>query len=209
MDSNTAVKYFKLYREAHNMDEMDYVSNGEILVWLAKEMDKVIEAREASSPKAIAARHAKSLALLDEYIRTTPPEEVQALADSVSTSILRENWGVHIAHCCLKHGCKYGYNDCPVFVGVAKQDGECEQGDMDSCFEELKSNSIFLIEKAWINLDMDHNKCGYTPVGFVFTIEEAKAISGGGRLFTEKDYWEIPEQGMQEFIYTELNEIKS
>lgn len=29
----------------------------------------------------------------------------------------KENWGVHISHCCILHGCKYGDRDCPVKLG--------------------------------------------------------------------------------------------
>jgi hypothetical protein len=37
---------------------------------------------------------------------------------------------IHIccqSHCCIKHGCKYGYDDCPVETGKVKQDGPCEE----------------------------------------------------------------------------------
>lgn len=35
--------------------------------------------------------------------------------------------GVHVAHCCARHGCKYGQRDCPVKTGQYKQDHPCEQ----------------------------------------------------------------------------------
>ncbi len=34
--------------------------------------------------------------------------------------------GVHESHCCVKHGCKYGQDDCPVETGVTKQEYTCE-----------------------------------------------------------------------------------
>jgi hypothetical protein len=34
--------------------------------------------------------------------------------------------GVHAAHCCLVHGCKYGHQDCPVTEGKAEQMYPCE-----------------------------------------------------------------------------------
>lgn len=37
--------------------------------------------------------------------------------------------GVHAAHCCAEHGCKYGKDDCPVVAGRVKQDGPCEVCD--------------------------------------------------------------------------------
>jgi len=33
---------------------------------------------------------------------------------------------VHAAHCCAKHGCKYGDKDCPVVIGKIKQNNPCE-----------------------------------------------------------------------------------
>ena len=39
--------------------------------------------------------------------------------------------GVHAAHCCKLHGCKYGDDDCPVESGIVEQKYTCEQ-----CSEE-------------------------------------------------------------------------
>ena len=51
-----------------------------------------------------------------------------------NSKIPKENWGVHETHCCKKHGCKYGYEDCPVELGLTKQDYACEHSDyMDDC----------------------------------------------------------------------------
>ena len=38
---------------------------------------------------------------------------------------------VHTEHCCFKHGCKYGDNDCPVELGIKIQSFVCEW-----CYEE-------------------------------------------------------------------------
>lgn len=38
-------------------------------------------------------------------------------------------WGVHIAHCCVMHGCKYGDEDCPVETEQARQKYLCESCD--------------------------------------------------------------------------------
>ena len=56
---------------------------------------------------------------------------------SETTSIPSENWGVHIRHCCLKHGCKYSDPECPVELGLAKQDYGCEVGHVldEDCFD--------------------------------------------------------------------------
>lgn len=42
-----------------------------------------------------------------------------------------DNVGVHAAHCCAKHGCKYGNDECPVQAGNVKQEHPCEYCDMD------------------------------------------------------------------------------
>ena len=34
---------------------------------------------------------------------------------------------VHTRHCCEIHGCKYGDKDCPVEMGIAKQEYDCEE----------------------------------------------------------------------------------
>lgn len=38
---------------------------------------------------------------------------------------MSNNEGVHIGHCCVNHGCKYGYKDCPVELGTALQGYPC------------------------------------------------------------------------------------
>ena len=62
------------------------------------------------------------------------------------------NIGVHAAHCCKWHGCKYGKDDiCPVVLGKVEQEYPCEW-----CSEELKDeryhrDALIRIEeiKAW------------------------------------------------------------
>ena len=34
--------------------------------------------------------------------------------------------GVHRTHCCIKHGCKYGDDDCPVENGSVTQEYQCQ-----------------------------------------------------------------------------------
>lgn len=50
---------------------------------------------------------------------------------SATTSIPQERWGVHRTHCCFEHGCKYGDEDCPVELGLIKQDYPCEMCNDD------------------------------------------------------------------------------
>lgn len=35
--------------------------------------------------------------------------------------------GVHVTHCCVHHGCKYGDDDCPVYLGDERQEFPCEE----------------------------------------------------------------------------------
>jgi hypothetical protein len=45
-----------------------------------------------------------------------------------------ERYGVHVEHCCVRHGCKYGDDeDCPVESGKVQQSYPCE-----SCTEDVK-----------------------------------------------------------------------
>lgn len=39
---------------------------------------------------------------------------------------MRGSIGVHAAHCCKWHGCKYGDTDCPVVFGKVEQEWPCE-----------------------------------------------------------------------------------
>jgi len=42
--------------------------------------------------------------------------------------------GVHRAHCCRLHGCKYGDEDCPVAKGEVNQFFPCEACGQDGIF---------------------------------------------------------------------------
>lgn len=37
-----------------------------------------------------------------------------------------KNIGTHVTHCCLKHGCKYNEDECPVTKGEHIQEFACE-----------------------------------------------------------------------------------
>ncbi len=37
--------------------------------------------------------------------------------------------GVHVTHCCILHGCKYGDDNCPVENGEVEQEYTCEYCD--------------------------------------------------------------------------------
>lgn len=62
-------------------------------------------------------------------------EEILRIINSkprIPTEEEYKQFGVHIAHCCLQHFCKYGDEDCPVSNGILKQEYPCE-----SCEEEF------------------------------------------------------------------------
>jgi len=43
----------------------------------------------------------------------------------VSVGISQKKYDIHRTHCCTEHGCKYGDKDCPVELGLIKQDYIC------------------------------------------------------------------------------------
>lgn len=48
--------------------------------------------------------------------------------------------GVHAAHCCLRHGCKYGDDGCPVAKGLVEQDHACEScRSVDDVLAEIRA----------------------------------------------------------------------
>ena len=42
------------------------------------------------------------------------------------------------SHCCVEHGCKYGYKDCPVVIGKVRQKYFCE----DCIYENVRDGEI-------------------------------------------------------------------
>ena len=59
--------------------------------------------------------------------------------------------GVHAAHCCKWHGCKYGDPDCPIANGEAEQLYLCEDCDEDLEDEEWVRKRLVRINeiKRW------------------------------------------------------------
>lgn len=50
--------------------------------------------------------------------------------------------GVHLTHCCADHGCKYGYDDCPVAnLRIVQQEHRCEQ-----CYERQERMKKILLD---------------------------------------------------------------
>jgi antitoxin component of MazEF toxin-antitoxin module len=60
-------------------------------------------------------------------VRATLEEKAALLASRqrAAQEDFQEKVGVHARHCCKRHGCKYGEDDCPVVKGRVVQDGPC------------------------------------------------------------------------------------
>lgn len=72
-------------------------------------------------------------------------------------------------------------------------------------------NTIYLINKIWFdNLENDPSQaCGYNPIGYVETLEEAKQIFESGKRFGRKDCWALStENNTPEFNYTPIELFK-
>lgn len=71
--------------------------------------------------------------LIEDINSTTKYEKIREskslAASKGETTIPKDRWGVHETHCCLKHGCKYGDEDCPVALDLIKQQYPCEWCD--------------------------------------------------------------------------------
>jgi hypothetical protein len=70
---------------------------------------------------------------------------------------MRGSVGVHAAHCCKWHGCKYGDKDCPVVTGEVEQHYLCEDCDYVLENEEYYRNRVSQAEeiKRW----REEHKC--------------------------------------------------
>ena len=78
----------------------------------------------------------------------------------------KENYGVHIAHCCYIHGCKYGDKNCPVASGEVVQKHlcyDCEEEYEPYTLEEIellrKSAAIYAPSRAGSSITTLHTSC--------------------------------------------------
>lgn len=51
------------------------------------------------------------------------------------------------SHCCTLHGCKYGYDDCPVVLGTVEQENYCE---FDQSLKDLQES------QKWLDKQFEH-----------------------------------------------------
>jgi hypothetical protein len=72
----------------------------------------------------------ESIESITSYEKKSKQKEIAS--NNGETTIPIVDWGVHINHCCEKHGCKYGDIDCPVTLNLVTQKYPCEFcGDED------------------------------------------------------------------------------
>ena len=75
----------------------------------------------------------KSIEDITNYERIATKKHIAA--EKGETTIPKENFGVHATHCCEKHGCKYGDEDCPVVLNLVKQLYPCEDCNEEKMYE--------------------------------------------------------------------------
>jgi hypothetical protein len=73
----------------------------------------------------------------NDCIYPTPPFGTVRYIN-IETEKQLNNDGVHVGHCCLEHGCKYGDKNCPVANGRLAAEFPCEQCDEDKEWIESK-----------------------------------------------------------------------
>lgn len=80
--------------------------------------------------------------------------------------------GVHQAHCCVLHGCKYGANGCPVTNGTFAQDYPCEQCSYEDARDTYVKDGTSFDIHARTTGDGHYEAFVYLDVEIVFTNKE-------------------------------------
>jgi hypothetical protein len=99
---------------------------------------------------------------------------------------------VHTEHCCLKHGCKYGDDDCPVESGAKFQSFDCE-----ACYEEKGDPNFLRIN----TLETEAAKLR----GELAVLRNA--IKAHKESFSEEDYVYVEEDSMLWSVLTKSAEL--
>jgi NTP pyrophosphatase (non-canonical NTP hydrolase) len=92
-------------------------------------LSDVMQAIEVAAEQPPSSRSGTLSFAIDSILaldRVSKQGETAAGSQKPYTSIPEDRWGVHEGHCCLEHGCKYNDHDCPVALGLTRQDGGCE-----------------------------------------------------------------------------------
>lgn len=81
--------------------------------------------------------------------------------------------GAHVTHCCKRHGCKYGDEDCPVVLGTAQQECACEDDRRGSrCFPTPKSaraHNLSFAPATWETMQTRAAERGFASVSAYLT----------------------------------------
>jgi len=95
--------------------------------------------------------------LNSEYFTEYEPKELSDMLIrffETKTTIPKDRWGTHATHCCTIHGCKYGHVDCPVELGLVKQEYPCEYCNDD---EDEDENIVDAAYKVIDELKIKYN----------------------------------------------------
>ena len=57
--------------------------------------------------------------------------KIQSVIPMATTTMPKDDWGVHESHCCSTHGCKYMDDQCPVALDIVDQKHDCEYCQKD------------------------------------------------------------------------------
>ena len=81
--------------------------------------------------------------------------------------------GIHAAHWCKRHGCKYGDEDCPVVLGAAQQEHACEDDRSESrCFPKPKNTrarNLSFAPATWAAMQARAAERGFASVSAYLT----------------------------------------
>lgn len=94
--------------------------------------------------------------------------------------------GTHAAHCCKRHGCKYGDEDCPVVLGSAAQSYACERDEPGNrCLPRPKSGrarNLSFAPATWATMQARAAERGFASVSAYLTHlvnEDVKPVAAG------------------------------
>ena len=102
-------------------------------------------------------------ALIRDMDDTGCPNCTQHPQDGKEKEVVVDKIGVHRTHCCKIHGCKYGDDDCPVVLGIVKQDHPCEECGIEKLYtladlEKAREDTRVKCKEAFIDgYESGHN----------------------------------------------------
>ena len=88
--------------------------------------------------------------------------------------------GVHRRHCCIKHGCKYGDDNCPVVKGEVKQDGPCWVCYVEEGYEPKPGpdKSVKPPDIEWVDNSTTHRLVGPKNITIKEDFEKKEFLKG-------------------------------